>query len=96
MSGAFYLWPHTSVDLEAAYESATKAVGTVRSVGGNIEEFLEMRPLVARRHYIETGNLRFFDVQYAAVDDIEVALQRPSFADGRIIVALCETKGRVR
>jgi hypothetical protein len=57
ISGAFYLWPHTSVDLEAAYENATRAVGTVRSVSGTIEEFLEMRPLVARRHYIETGKL---------------------------------------
>jgi hypothetical protein len=93
ISGAFYLWPHTSVDLEAAYENATRAVGIVRSVSGTIEEFLEVRPLVARRHYIETGNLRFFDVQYAAVGDIDLVLQRPMVADGRIIVALCETKG---
>jgi hypothetical protein len=91
MSGAFCLWPHTSVDLESAYERATNAVGLVKSVSGNLEEFLETRPLVARRHYIETGNLRYFDVQYARVGDIDPVLERSSGADGKIVVALCET-----
>jgi hypothetical protein len=91
MAGAFCLWPHTSVDLESAYERAIKAIGSVTSVSGNIEEFLETRPLVARRHYIETGNLRFFDVQYASVNDFVSVLEKPSVADGKIIVVLCET-----
>lgn len=92
LSGAYYLWPHTSVDLESAYENAAKAVGTVRSVSTELEQFLETRPLVARRHYIETGNLRFFEVEYAAVGDMSAAVQNSSPADGRIVVALCETK----
>lgn len=92
LSGAYYLWPHTSVDLESAYENAAKAVGTVRSVCAELGQFLEARPLVARRHYIETGNLRFFDVDYVAVADMPTAVQNSSPADGRIIIALCETK----
>jgi len=92
MAGAFSLWPHTSVDLEAAYERATRAIGSVKSVGRVIEEFLEPRPLVARRHYIETGNLRYADVRYVPVDQITSALNENSSADGKIIVALCETK----
>lgn len=92
MAGAFSLWPHTSVDLEAAYERATRAIGSVKSVSRVIEEFLEPRPLVARRHYIETGNLRYADVRYVPVDQVSAALNEISPADGKIIVALCETK----
>ena len=91
-AGTFCLWPHTSVDLEAVYERATKAVGVVKSVSRNLGEFLETRPLVARRHYIETGNLRYFDVRYATVDQISTMADEASNADGKIVVALCETK----
>lgn len=91
-SGAYCLWPHTSVDLEAAYERATKAIGAVKSVSGSLEEFLESRPLVARRHYIKSGNLRYFDVRYAPVDQMAIVVNKPSDADGKIVVALCETK----
>lgn len=91
VSGAFCLWPHTSVDLEAAYERATRAIGRVESVGPRLKEFLETRPLVARRHYIQTGNLRYFDVHYAPVSELETIAARPTDADGLILVALCET-----
>lgn len=91
VSGAFCLWPHTSVDLEAAYERATKAIRRVESVGPRLREFLETRPLVARRHYIQTGNMRYFDVRYAPVAEIEAAATAPTNADGLILVALCET-----
>lgn len=92
ISGAFSLWPHTSVDLESAYERATKAIGTVLAVSTALEEFLEMRPLVARRHYIETGNLRYFDVRYVPVDRIGEVAETTTGADGVVLVALCETK----
>ena len=92
ISGAFCLWPHTSVDLEAAYDRATKVIGHIESVGPHLREFLETRPLVARRHYIQTGNLRYFDVRYSPIGEIEAAAAAPTDADGLIIVALCETK----
>ena len=92
ISGAYCLWPHTSVDLESAYERATKAIGHIESVGPHLQEFLEVRPLVARRHYIQTGNLRYFDVRYARVGEIETTVAAPTHADGVIVVALCETK----
>lgn len=91
-SGVFCLWPHTSVDLESAYEQAAKVIGTVRSVNNALDEFLETRPLVARRHYIETGNLRHFDVRYMPVDQIMEVVDATSTANGVVLVALCETK----
>ena len=93
LAGGYCLWPHTSVNLERAYEDAGRAVPLPRRVGSLIQEDLETRPLVARRHYIETGNLRHFDVRYVAVDELAAsASEHAASADGQILVALCETE----
>jgi hypothetical protein len=93
ISGGYCLWPHTSVNLERAYLEAGRALPMPRRVASIIRKDLETRPLVARRHYIETGNLRHFDVQYVPVDEMASAVSDlPAAADGRIMVALCETE----
>jgi hypothetical protein len=91
-AGGYCLWPHTSVNLERAYQEAVKTVPTSSRVGTAIRSDLETRPLVARRHYIETGNLRHFAVEYAPPAELPALLARgPEGADGQILVALCET-----
>lgn len=86
------LWPHTSVDLEKAYEDAGRVVDAPQHVGSFIKDSLKSRPIVARRHYIETGNLRHFDVRYCSVNELSGLFEwRPTVADGLIIVPLCET-----
>jgi hypothetical protein len=86
------LWPHSSVDLEKAYEDACRVIDTPQRVAGLIKEFLETRPIVARRHYIETGNLRHAEVRYCEVGKLQAVLERDiNDADGLIIVPLCET-----
>jgi len=94
-SGGFCLWPHTSVDLESAYERATREVGTVASVARHLGDFLEERSLVARRHYIETGNLRFFGVRYLEVEQLQGALTEQTTADGVVLVLLCESQSDI-
>ena len=90
-AGTFCLWPHTSVDLEWAYENAKRTIGPVTSVGSYLTEFLETRPIVARRHYIQTGNFRYFEVRCSQVGEIESVLSDPLSADGLVVIALCET-----
>jgi hypothetical protein len=86
------LWPHTSVDLEKAYEDARRAIDTPQRVSSLIKESLESRPIVARRHYIETGNLRHFEVRYCTVGELSVSLeQNTTDSDGVILLPLCET-----
>lgn len=86
------LWPHTSVDLEKAYDDARRSIDTPERVSSIIKAYLESRPIVARRHYIETGNLRHFDVRYCSVMDLpELEEQEFQSVDGLIIVPLCET-----
>jgi len=90
-AGTLCLWPHTSVDLEWAYENAKRTIGAVTSVGNHLAEFLETRPIVARRHYIQTGNFRYFEVRCSQVAEIERILNEPTNADGRVLIVLCET-----
>jgi len=94
-SGGYCLWPHTSVDLQSAYEQAIRAVGTVGAVARHLGDFLEERSLVARRHYIVTGNLRFFGVRYLEVDQLGGALQQKTAADGMVLVLLCESQSDI-
>jgi hypothetical protein len=85
-------WPHSSVDLEKAYEDACRVIDTPQNVASLIRDSLETRPIVARRHYIETGNLRHADVRYCPVKDLPTVVREATpDADGLIIVPLCET-----
>ncbi len=88
----YCLWPYTSVDLEKAYEEAKRAVGHACSVATYVEGQIDTRPIVARRHYIKTGNLRYFTVTYCPVNRLAETLSADvGDPDGEIIVALCET-----
>lgn len=87
------LWPHTSVDLEKAYEDARRAIDTPPRVASLIKDYLETRPIVARRHYIETGNLRHFDVRYCSITEMPTVIQNQTTeSDGTIVILLCETE----
>ena len=93
-SGGYCLWPHTSVDLERAYANAAHTLGPVpKKVASLIHSYLETRPLVARRHYIETGNLRHFEVRFSPVQELSESVKfNYESSDGLVVVALCETQ----
>lgn len=90
-AGGYCLWPHTSVNLDRAYQEASSAVPVPQRIGPLIREQLETRPLVARRHYIKTGNLRHFDVHFVPTAELQELLTNRTVADGQVLVALCET-----
>lgn len=86
------LWPHTSVNLDKAYEDARRATAKSQRVAGIIKDDLDARPVVARRHYIETGTLRHWAVRYCTVAELATLLdEQDTEADGTIVVPLCET-----
>jgi len=98
-SGGYALWPHTSVNLEQAFARASEVITAVPHIAEAIRNRLQTRPIVASRHYIETGNLRHFEVSYASLMEVQSdpRLMCPQFpADGRLIVVLCETKDQQR
>lgn len=95
-SRGYSLWPYTSVDIDARLNEAKSAIPNVKKIGEAIRHQLDSRPVVARAHYIRTGNLRYFDVVFCDPMDLEqkATEQRSSRADGLILVPLCETKGQ--
>ncbi len=92
IAGGLCLWPHTSVDLNAAYKNAERAIADIGQVSERIKVYLDARPIVARRHYIETGNLRHFEIQYLSGSEFSQAIPPLNEgADGKIIIVLCDS-----
>lgn len=93
----YSLWPYTSVDIDSRLDDAKRAIPTVVQVANAISDELESKPIVARAHYIDTGNLRYFDVVYCKPTDLaDQAGNYQTAADGFILVPLCETTAESR
>lgn len=92
LGGGYCLWPHTSVDLDALLKDTHQKLGRISAVSRELPSYLNNRPIVARRHYIETGNLRHFDVRYCRADTIAQHINSDRVeADGLVLVPLPDT-----
>ncbi|NRQ17687.1 ATP-binding protein [Ensifer sesbaniae] len=91
-SGAFRLWPSSSINLTASVNAARRAVGEVEAVAPALSVILDGEMVLARRHYLETGTMRYFELRYATTEDVGKATSKPTNADGLIVVALADRK----
>ncbi len=92
-AGGYCLWPYTSINLDKAYDDSCRAFPPQPKVSLLIQNYLEKRPLVARRHYITTGTLRYFDILYVPVKELPTTIETKALgAVGRIIIPLYETQ----
>ncbi|WP_142781935.1 ATP-binding protein [Agrobacterium sp. T29] len=91
-SGAFRLWPSSSINLTASFNAAKRAVGDIESVSPALTEILDSEMVLARRHYLETGTMRYFELRYVIAEDVAKAANKATNADGLIIVALADQK----
>lgn len=90
-AGGYCIWAHASVNLFDKYEEANRSLPLIRNIATVVRERLDSRPLVARRHYIETGNLRSFEVIYCTAAELSSKVNEPiANSDGRILIPLCE------
>ncbi len=90
VAGGLCLWPHISVDLQKAQESAESAIGLVTSPSDFVRRYLDNTNLVARRHYIKTGNLRHFPFVFCdPVDLNDPDRFAAEDADGFVLTPLC-------
>lgn len=90
--GAFGLWEGSDVDLGALFEKARQQL-TTGNLATRLSALLELRPVVARAHYIKTGTLRYFSVDVTSSQDslLDEQLNTDNSlvnADGRIIYVL--------
>lgn len=91
MAKGLSLWPHTSANLEELLRQAGEELGRTDSQISSFLNYLPARQLVARRHYVETGNLRNFSVRYVHAKNAEEALNKSAEEtsdDGIIIVII--------
>jgi len=93
-AGGYCLWPYTSVNLELKYADAERAIRKVDNVVDGVVGYLVQRPIVARRHYVETGNLRHCDLVYVKAKDFPETVKqwKPNHADGAVFVPLCRSR----
>jgi len=89
-AAGYRLWPNASVNLEVALENAARAVGEIRDISASLIPYLSAEPIMARRHYLETGTLRYFEIRYCTASEILECSQKESRADGILIVALAD------
>jgi len=90
IAGGYRLWPNASVNLEVALETAARSTGELRTISGALIPHLSTDPILARRHYLETGTLRYFEVAFCSAAELESHLPREHRADGLLIVALAD------
>lgn len=90
--GGVCLWPHSSVDLEREYQKALDALGPVGHVGRHLADTHDVPPIVARRHYIETGTLRHVEVRATTAERLLADAQRPTDSDALLLTVLCDTE----
>ena len=91
MVGGYCLWPSTSVNLESAFEAAKRALGSELSVSAQLKVYLNQSSIVARRHYIETGTLRYFEIRYIDSTSMFDTVKQDTEGDGVIAMVLCDT-----
>jgi hypothetical protein len=91
--GLYRLWASSSVNLRAAFEEAIATIGDPDDFAKAIVPYLDERPIAARRHYLTTGTLRYFDVRYVNAASVELAEATAPKADGSLVVALVRTEG---
>jgi hypothetical protein len=87
----YRLWPNSSMNLDHAFASASRVIGPVESVASAVEPLIDRDPLPARRHYVERGTLRYFEIRLCRPRALIEALSEPADADGIVIVALVDT-----
>ena len=92
----YALWPYTSVNLEQTFQKAEESQATAPAIADVVRDRLDLRPIVARRHYIQTGNLRHCSVKFVTASEFKVANQNRELvpihpADGHLVIVLCES-----
>lgn len=79
------LWASSSVDLDGWLAEARRQVAAATRIGPVLAALPTPRPVVAHKHYHETGTLRAFGVRFATVDAMPDTSPVPG-VDGWILV----------
>lgn len=89
----YQLWDGSDLDLDTrlseAFEETRNSVNLVQRV----TRLVEPRPVMARRHFFETGTLRYFDIRYKSSDSVDdQPVAEPGESDGEVWLLLPSSK----
>lgn len=94
---AYALWEGSDIDIEARLSEASKHIDLSVRVATNLSRLLPQRPLVAKRHLLQTGTMRCFDIRFSDVEGFEADLRAPlDDADCLVLYVLPEDELEVR
>jgi hypothetical protein len=63
-SDAYQIWEGSDLDLDALVGEAHSRIDPSASLTKRLERIAKPRPVVARRHFFQTGTLRYFEVRF--------------------------------
>ncbi len=86
------LWSGASIDLGGALEIARTQDVQPDSVAFAICSFLESDPVVARRHYVETGTLRYFNMRFATIQQLTGIRDFSQGEDGQLVFCVTQSE----
>jgi hypothetical protein len=93
-TGSYALWEGSDVDIDDRLQAARQSVEFDQNLAVFLARQAPLQPLIARRHYFQTGTLRYFETVYADQSVLKSDLFRGPVsadlgdADGRVVYCL--------
>jgi hypothetical protein len=92
-TGSYALWEGSDIDIDDRLQAAMRSVERDQDLAAFISRQVPAQPLVARRHYFQTGTLRYYEAVYCGLADFLTdlftsVLRNADNADGSILYCL--------
>lgn len=86
-SSSYAIWGGSDIDIDEKIIEARRDIFAGLDIAKSLNEQLELRPRVAKRHFLQKGTLRFFNVEYVDINKLASKLsQKLENADGQILL----------
>ena len=86
-SSSYSIWGGSDIDIEEKIEETKKTIFSGLDIANLLNENIELRPRIAKRHYLKTGTLRSFNVEYINYSKLATKLSQVNeYADGQILL----------
>ena len=93
-TASYALWEGSDVDIDDRLRAAQQSVKRDQNLAVFLTHEVPPQPLIARRHYFQTGTMRYFEACYADRSSVETKLIQSQLvsasdsADGRVVFCL--------
>lgn len=75
---SYMIWQGSDVDLDERISEGYNLLTGKISIARSLEKYLPPRPLVARKHSYQTGTLRYFEIRYVDIFNLNVVNAQPN------------------